>query len=142
MIAVVSSTFLYSTRLCTLVSSSLHVCSSCRRADRLEANQVFWDFFDRGHQRPIFNCALPDLLPTLPTGFMWSLRLHERHRFSTRPFVLHFIYGCYLQHWTHQSSFTRFGRKFCRTLLCRARTDIFSTLAMKVCLMGHTAVRT
>ena len=30
------------------------------------------------------------LLPTLPTGFMWSLRLHERHRFSTRPFVLQF----------------------------------------------------
>ena len=30
------------------------------------------------------------LLPTLPTGFMWSLRLHERHSFSTRPFVLQF----------------------------------------------------
>ena len=54
------------------------------------------------------------------------LRLRERHRFSTRPFVLHFIYDCYLQHWTHQSSFTRFGRKFV-VHFCVVRTDIFST---------------
>ena len=57
-------------------------------------------------------------------GFMWSLR--ERHRFSTRPLVLHFIYDCYLQHWTHQSSSTRFGRKFV-VHFCVVRTDIFST---------------
>ena len=87
-----------------------------------EATRSF-GIFDRGHEPPIFNCSLPDLLlPNLPTGFMWSLRLRERHRFSTRPFVLHFIYDCYLQHWTHQISFTRFGRKFV-VQFC----DIFST---------------
>ena len=68
MIAVASSTLIYSTRLCTLVSSSLPG-TSCRRVDRLEATS-FLGFFDRGHQRPIFNCALPDLLlPTLPNRF-------------------------------------------------------------------------
>ena len=27
----------------------------------------------------------------LPTGFLWSLRLPEQHRFSTRPIVLHLL---------------------------------------------------
>ena len=41
---------------------------------------------------------LPPLLVFL-TSFMWSLRLRERHHFSTKSSVLPFICDCYEQHW-------------------------------------------
>ena len=80
------------------------------------------------------------------TGFMCSLRLRERHRFSTRPFVIPFNCDCYLQHWAHQISIrmARFHAdrtEICRTLLCRVHRYLL-WFAIMVCLMGHTAMQT
>ena len=73
-----------------------------------------------------------------PIGFMWSLRYRERHRFSTRPTVLHFIYDCYLQ---HMIRFYVVRTETCCALLRRAHRHLLKS-AIMVSLMGHTAVQT
>ena len=81
---------------------------------------------------------------------MWSLRLHERHRFSTSSTVLPFFCGCCLQLWTLQRSIRMAPRiirfhtdrtDICRTLLCRVHRYLLCS-AIMVCLLGHTAVQT
>ena len=73
-----------------------------------------------------------------PTGFMWSLRYRERHRFSTRPIVLPFIYDCCLQ---HRIRFYVFRTETFHALLRRAQRHLLNS-AIMVILMGHTAVQT
>ena len=101
----------------------------------------------------VFPCVCPRLSiivyfhsPLLFLQFMYSLRLRERHRFSTRPFVIPFNCDCYLRHWAHQFSI-RMVRchadrtEICRTLQCRVHRYLL-WFAIMVCLLGHTVVQT
>ena len=49
---------------------------------------------------------------------LWSLRHRERHRFSTRPIVLPFIYDCYLQQRFIRSCVVSDGNLSCTSASC------------------------
>ena len=65
----------------------------------------------------------------LSSGFMWSLRLPEQHRFSTRPIVSPIIYVCYLQHWIR---FYVFRTETSLALPCRVHRHLLIS-AIMVC---------
>ena len=84
-------------------------------------------------------CLLVSIYPLLDlqSGFLWSSRLPEQHRFSIRPIVLPIFYVCYLQHWIR---FYVVRTEISLAFPCRVhRHTLFS--AISVYLMGHTAAQ-